>query len=118
MNTITGNDLINIGFTESKALGIALLIVENKLNHLSKEEQLTLLAEVVKQPAVFENDPILLPLVQELNKPASDVIELNGQSLPYAIYGAEAIEEGALKQMQIAMKLPITVAGALMPDAH
>jgi tRNA-splicing ligase RtcB (3'-phosphate/5'-hydroxy nucleic acid ligase) len=115
---LTGSNLINIGFTESKALGIALSIVENKLNHLSKEEQLTLLAEVVKQPIAFENDPILLPLVQELNKPASDVIELNDQSLPYTIYGAEAIEEGALKQMQIAMKLPVTVAGSLMPDAH
>jgi tRNA-splicing ligase RtcB (3'-phosphate/5'-hydroxy nucleic acid ligase) len=115
---LTGNELINIGFTQSKALGIALSIVENKLNHLSKEEQLALLAEVVKQPTAFENDPILLPLVQELNKPASDVIELNEQSLPYSIYGADAIEEGALKQMQTAMKLPITVAGALMPDAH
>jgi tRNA-splicing ligase RtcB (3'-phosphate/5'-hydroxy nucleic acid ligase) len=115
---LSGNDLINIGFTEGKALGIALSIVENKLNHLSKEEQLTLLAEVIRQPAAFENDPILLPLVQELTKPASDVIELNEQALPYSIYGAEAIEEGALKQMQIAMKLPVTVAGALMPDAH
>ncbi|RZM24592.1 MAG: RtcB family protein, partial [Pedobacter sp.] len=27
-------------------------------------------------------------------------------------------EEGATKQMDIAMKLPVTVAGALMPDAH
>ncbi len=115
---LSGNELITIGFTEGKALGIALSIVENKLNHLSKEEQLTLLAEVVKQPPAFENDPILSLLVKELTKPASDVIELNEQSLPYAIYGAEAIEEGALKQMQIAMKLPVTVAGALMPDAH
>jgi tRNA-splicing ligase RtcB (3'-phosphate/5'-hydroxy nucleic acid ligase) len=115
---LSGNGLIKIGFTEGKALGIALSIVENKLTHLSKEEQLTLLAEVVKQPTAFENDPIFLPLVQELNKPASDVIELNEQSLPYAIYGADAIEEGALKQMQTAMKLPVTVAGALMPDAH
>jgi tRNA-splicing ligase RtcB (3'-phosphate/5'-hydroxy nucleic acid ligase) len=115
---ITGNDLINIGFTEGKALGIALSIVESESNHLSKEEQLALLAEVVKQPTAFENDPILLPLVQELNKPTSDVIELKEQSLPYSIYGGGAIEEGALKQMQIAMKLPVTVAGALMPDAH
>src|SRR5690606_4614026 len=37
---------------------------------------------------------------------------------PYRIYGAEAIEEGALQQMNAAMRLPITVAGALMPDAH
>lgn len=116
--SLTGNELINIGFTESKALGIALSIAENKLSHLSKEKQLALLAELVKQPAAFESDFILLPLVQELSKPVGDVIELKEQSLPYAIYGGEAIEQGALKQMQTAMKLPVTVAGALMPDAH
>jgi tRNA-splicing ligase RtcB len=116
--SLTGNELINIGFTESKALGIALSIAENKLNHLSKEKQLALLAEVLKQPTAFESDLILLPLVQELSKPVGDVIELKEQSLPYAIYGGEAIEQGALKQMQTAMKLPVTVAGALMPDAH
>ncbi|UOQ71440.1 hypothetical protein [Hymenobacter cellulosilyticus] len=37
---------------------------------------------------------------------------------PYALYGAEHIEPGALHQMDTAMKLPVTVAGALMPDAH
>jgi tRNA-splicing ligase RtcB len=47
----------------------------------------------------------------------SDTIALLPQKA-YTIYGREAIEEGALKQMQIAMKLPVTVAGALMPDAH
>ncbi|WP_316790521.1 RtcB family protein [Pedobacter frigoris] len=36
----------------------------------------------------------------------------------YARYGETYIEEGARKQMDIAMKLPVTVAGALMPDAH
>src|SRR5690606_2903630 len=36
----------------------------------------------------------------------------------YKVYGAEGIEEGAIKQMETAMKLPVTVAGALMPDAH
>ncbi len=54
----------------------------------------------------------------ELSKPTGITIALKEQSLPYRIYGAEAIEEGALKQMETAMKLPVTVAGALMPDAH
>lgn len=36
----------------------------------------------------------------------------------YKIYGSEGIEEGARHQMEVAMKLPVTVAGALMPDAH
>jgi tRNA-splicing ligase RtcB len=36
----------------------------------------------------------------------------------YTIYGASEIETGAKVQMNIAMKLPVSVAGALMPDAH
>lgn len=45
-------------------------------------------------------------------------ISLIENTLPYTLYGAEHIEEGARKQMDIAMRLPVTVAGALMPDAH
>src|SRR6185369_8529101 len=36
----------------------------------------------------------------------------------YAVYGKENIEQGAITQMDVAMRLPVTVAGALMPDAH
>lgn len=48
----------------------------------------------------------------------NETIALNSESKSYQIYGAEAIEQGALQQMATAMKLPVTVAGALMPDAH
>src|SRR5690606_821280 len=50
--------------------------------------------------------------------PATSTIALNINGIPYEIYGADAIEAGALHQMATAMKLPVTVAGALMPDAH
>ena len=36
----------------------------------------------------------------------------------YAVFGAGYIEQGAFHQTEIAMKLPVTVAGALMPDAY
>jgi len=45
-------------------------------------------------------------------------IELNPSPDAYRIFGQDGIEEGALNQMNIAMQLPVTVAGALMPDAH
>ena len=41
---------------------------------------------------------------------------LNGIS--FKIYGSEGIEPGAMAQMQTAVKLPVAIAGALMPDAH
>ncbi len=36
----------------------------------------------------------------------------------YALFGGVPIERGALEQMENAMSLPVTLAGALMPDAH
>lgn len=50
-------------------------------------------------------------------QPATEY-ELRTGPLPYAVFGREHIEEGALLQMQTAASLPISVAGALMPDAH
>lgn len=115
---LTGNDLRNIGFPETKAIGVALTIMEQELNNLTIDEKLELLTEVIRLPSAFENNPTLLPLVQELLKPADSTIALKEETQSYQIYGAEAIEHGAIKQMETAMKLPITVAGALMPDAH
>ncbi len=115
---LTGNDLINIGFAEGKALGIALSLLEQELVPGSAEEQLKRLADVLKQPSVFANDRTFSSLTQELIKPVDSTIALKEGLHPYSIYGAEAIEQGALKQMEIAMRLPVTVAGALMPDAH
>ena len=40
------------------------------------------------------------------------------EPVPYKIWGKEAIEQGALEQIQRAAELPIAVKGALMPDAH
>jgi tRNA-splicing ligase RtcB len=48
----------------------------------------------------------------------AETIALLENGLGYTVYGEEHIEEGARKQMDIAMKLPVSVAGSLMPDAH
>ncbi|MEO5979683.1 MAG: RtcB family protein [Chryseolinea sp.] len=116
--SLTGNDLKNIGFSESKAIGIALNIIEKEFSNRTIEEQLVLLKEVLTLPLAFENNEAWLPLVQELLMPLDSTIPLKQESQAYQIYGAEAIEEGAIRQMETAMKLPVTVAGALMPDAH
>lgn len=45
-------------------------------------------------------------------------IPLKEVGADYIMYGADNIEDSAKNQMAVAMKLPVTVAGALMPDAH
>jgi tRNA-splicing ligase RtcB (3'-phosphate/5'-hydroxy nucleic acid ligase) len=115
---LTGNDLKDIGFAEGKALGLALELVDQHYARLNKEDQIIKLKEVLENPSVFVNDSKLSPLALELLKPTDETIKLNIEGKSYQIYGADAIEQGALNQMEIAMKLPVTTAGALMPDAH
>lgn len=115
---LTGNDLKEIGYPEGKLIGIALAIIEKELTAISPAEQLALLQTVLNQPLAYQNHESLSVLAKELLKPADDTITIQSQAMPYTIYGADAIEAGALAQMETAMKLPVTVAGALMPDAH
>lgn len=61
-------------------------------------------------------ESIAKELIEKQNDETTITLKETGGS--YWIFGAENIEQGAINQMEIAMKLPVTVAGALMPDAH
>jgi tRNA-splicing ligase RtcB (3'-phosphate/5'-hydroxy nucleic acid ligase) len=43
---------------------------------------------------------------------------LRDEPLPYQTWGKEYIDPEAARQMDAALRLPVSVAGALMPDAH
>ena len=115
---INGNDLKNIGFPEGRVIGMALDVMQNNYASMTTAEQLAFLKDLLKDPASFADNKMLSPMVEELMRPVDSEIQLKGESQPYEVYGSEGIEPGAIGQMETAMKLPITVAGALMPDAH
>lgn len=117
---IKGEDLKKIGYTEGKVIGIILKIVEQHYANLKKEDVLEMLTKVIQNPENFLDDEIIEPIAQQLiEKPNEDAtISLKESSGLYAVFGADNIEQGAINQMEVAMKLPVTVAGALMPDAH
>jgi tRNA-splicing ligase RtcB (3'-phosphate/5'-hydroxy nucleic acid ligase) len=115
---LTGTHLINLGFKENKALGFALQIMEREYTHLNLDQKIKLLEKVLTHPENFINDPLLNSIANELMRIVPGPRPLNDSAMNYNIYGAEAIESGALQQMETAMRLPVTVAGALMPDAH
>jgi tRNA-splicing ligase RtcB (3'-phosphate/5'-hydroxy nucleic acid ligase) len=54
-------------------------------------------------------------VVAEMPPPAPS---LRKQPVDYRVWGREFIDEKALTQMNDAARLPVAVAGALMPDAH
>ncbi len=117
---LSGKDLIKLGYPEGKAIGIAINTVLKYFRRSEKEEIYALLKAVLANPKDYVDDSVWNKTALALtpSEKKSRVHELLKNRLDYPIYGASEIEEGARNQMEIAMKLPITVAGALMPDAH
>lgn len=119
---IKGEELRSVGFPEGKAIGIAMKVIERNYEELNRGDVLALLAGVVQDPEKFLNDDILgsiaKALIVEPMENEFPVIPLKEFGEAYSIFGPENIEQGAIDQMEVAMKLPVTVAGALMPDAH
>ena len=101
---LTGNDLKEIGFTEGKALGLALQVMEKHYELNTVREKLAILKGLLENPSLFEGHSILAPIAGELLRPTGDIVALAEKSLPYQIYGVEAIEQGALQQMDTAMR--------------
>jgi len=120
-NKITGHDLLTLGYPEGKTLGLALKLLAN-MEELPEADVLALLKKVKEYPENFLDDELMeelaTALIEDAKAPNDDTIALTENAGHYAVYGAEHIEEGAKIQMAIAMKLPVTIAGALMPDAH
>ena len=117
---INGNDLIALGYKENHAMGLALKINKKRLG-FTRDEMLQKFKEVLEAPNDFLEDSIFKPLAEVLlnmDKIESDIIALKEETDVYQVYGGENIEQGAKDQMNTAMRLPVTVAGALMPDAH
>lgn len=119
---IRGKELKRIGYTADQAISLALRLTRMHFKRGNKSEIMELLEKINLNPGQFTNDPVFGELAKLLaGEPAPKKqgrINLNKAPLEFKVYGAEQIDPAALEQMQMAMKLPITVKGALMPDAH
>lgn len=120
---IKGEDLREIGFSQGKAIGTAIQVLEQHYRGKTREQALEDLARVLAAPQQYLEDTVFAGLADELiEKPklvdGRPEIPLKEKAGVYAVFGKENIENGAIEQMNVAMQLPVTVAGALMPDAH
>ena len=117
-NKLRGKDLRKIGYPEKKVIGIALNAVDSQYRKRAKEFKLNLLADVLANPKQYLTDDIWGKVARELCKPEQPSFVNLAAFKGYKTYGDEGIDISAKLQMNTAMQLPITVAGALMPDAH
>ena len=123
MNIITGKLLKRAGWPDGRIIGLAKQAGDQLLaeGH-DRASVLAKLEAVRSDPGRFLADALFADLAREclrLSKPDEPADEeLRGAPLSYPIWGRENIEEGSIAQMDNAMRLPVSVAGALMPDAH
>lgn len=91
MKTLTGTDLLAIGFTQKPSLGIALSLIKAHLIRQEPEAALAELKSVLTDPAAFTEHTIYASLadalVKEAEKETADnqIIRLRETGLPYTI---------------------------------
>ncbi len=123
MDIITGKILKFHNWPDGKIIGVAKSIsAQLSAQGLSREAVLNQLDAVRQNPGNFLADALLADLAREcIRLTQSDtpsVDTLLESPIPFPIWGRENIDDEAVKQMDNAMRLPVTVTGALMPDAH
>ncbi|HEX6847982.1 MAG TPA: RtcB family protein [Chitinophagaceae bacterium] len=122
---IQGKELRALGYPEGPVISIAMNVMEKNFKHYSKEKAFDILKEVLQSPHDYASDEVLgliakqlLPKVPSTGGDLGEAVSLNHSGIQFNVFGQEHIDEGAMHQMYQAAKLPISVAGALMPDAH
>ncbi|MDF2187045.1 RtcB family protein [Paraflavitalea sp. CAU 1676] len=118
---LKGKELRAIGYPEGPVISIAMHLMERNYKHHTGEQALEILKRVLDAPGEFLADEVLAPIAEQLMpkpEPEGEDIPLNQTGVQYNVFGGEFIESGAMNQMNQAARLPVSVAGALMPDAH
>jgi tRNA-splicing ligase RtcB len=121
---IQGKEIRALGYPEGPVISIAMNVMEKNFKHHSKEKAFDILKEVLQSPHDYVADETLGQIAKQLLPKAppseglGEAVSLNQNGIQFNVFGQEHIEEGAMHQMYQAAKLPISVAGALMPDAH
>jgi tRNA-splicing ligase RtcB (3'-phosphate/5'-hydroxy nucleic acid ligase) len=121
---ISGKILKLYSWPEGKLIGLAKRAAE-KLEDAGLKQQTILdrLDAVRTNPDAYLADAVMAELARECaRRAAADPVRmddtLRAQPLGYSVWGAEQIDTATILQLENALRLPVAVAGALMPDAH
>lgn len=119
---IKGKDLKKINYKSDRAKSLPINIINSDFKHLSKHDNLEVLESVFLNPKDYLEHALLSKIAEELigkiKTNNGTIYHLDTLEKPFAIYGKKHITHDTIKQMSTAMQLPVSVSGALMPDAH
>ena len=115
---MNGRDITQLGYREGPIVGLALRIAKRAIKQMPREQMNQILTAILTTPEKYASDHLFGDLatavIEERDRPYW--VERESPA-PYEIWG-EGLEKGALDQMAAAVRLPVAVRGALMPDAH
>ncbi len=120
--SIRTKDLSKIGYTGNVARSIATTAINKHCKHRTKQEVLDELVDVLQNPANYAGHEVWGRLSEHFcpqeEQPEFTCYDLRSEPLGFKSYGGKHIEHPAKHQMELAMRLPVAMQGALMPDAH
>ena len=112
-------ELLKLGYKPGPVIGVAMDAIPQAERAMGLEAMERDLKALLVDPSAYANHPHLSPIANALidhNASQATYVE-RAEPAPYKVWG-EGLEAGALDQMKNAARLPVAVAGALMPDAH
>lgn len=116
---MTAPELIDLGFQPQVLKYIYPQLKRMSDEGLSTKQMAKNLKRVAEHPHNFVKDENFAELAQALlSAKPSVVFQEREESAPWRKWGGEDLEKEAVDQMRRACRLPISVRGALMPDAH
>ena len=121
-NVLKGKHLRKVDFPSDIAKSLAISVMTKHYKFVSLEEKLEIIKNILVDPTSYLDHEHFIGLARTLvGKPKIktdyEVHKLK-QSGEFSIFGQRYISQNAISQMEAAMRLPISIKGALMPDAH
>lgn len=122
MGNLKLKELSKIGYTDNQARALVVQTMSKYYKHENTAVLLQLLKDIRLQPEQYLQDAILGKIartfITEEKTCSFRSYELLQETGALHTFGAKYIEASARQQMEVAMSLPISLQGAMMPDAH
>jgi len=118
---ISKKQLIRMGFLNEETIRLAIKTASENFGFSQKTDALAVLQKVIHEPERYLSDVTWGSLAQAVKRqpePDDKRVVFKKDPVDFRVFGREGIDVEALRQMNNAMKLPVAVDGALMPDAH
>ncbi|SER44240.1 RtcB family protein [Pedobacter rhizosphaerae] len=122
MGNLRTKDLSKIGYHNDQLRSLVIGLAAKNFKHHSKQELLDLLVNIKHDPKAFLDNELTQKIAGKIIGKTKTVsfqtYELREEPVLCKTYGGKHIEASAKRQMELANLLPVSVQGALMPDAH